>query len=30
LHDSIHPTKAAHAKIAQMFLDAIRAALGPA
>jgi lysophospholipase L1-like esterase len=30
LYDGIHPTEAAHAKIAQMFLDAIRAALGPA
>jgi len=30
LYDGIHPTEAAHAKIAQKFLDAIRAALGPA
>ena len=30
LYDGIHPTEAAHAKIAQMFLDALRAALGPA
>jgi lysophospholipase L1-like esterase len=30
LYDGIHPTEAAHAKIAQLFLDAIRAALGPA
>ena len=30
LYDGIHPTEAAHAKIAQRFLDAIRAALGPA
>jgi hypothetical protein len=30
LYDGIHPTEAAHAKIAQKFLDAIRAALGSA
>jgi lysophospholipase L1-like esterase len=30
LYDGIHPTEAAHAKIAQIFLEAIRAALGPA
>jgi len=30
LYDGIHPTEAAHAKVAQVFLDAIRAALGPA
>ena len=30
LYDGIHPTEAAHAKIAQVFLDGIRAALGPA
>jgi len=30
LSDGIHPTEAAHAKVAQVFLDAIRAALGPA
>ena len=30
LYDGIHPTEAAHAKIAQQFLDAVRAALGPA
>jgi len=28
LYDGIHPTEAAHAKIAQIFLDAVRAALG--
>lgn len=28
LYDGIHPTEAAHAKIAQKFLDAMRAALG--
>lgn len=28
LYDGIHPTEAAHAKIAQKFLDAVRAALG--
>jgi lysophospholipase L1-like esterase len=28
LYDGIHPTEAAHAKVAQKFLDAIRAALG--
>jgi len=30
LYDGIHPTEAAHAKIAQKFLDAVRAALGSA
>jgi len=30
LYDGIHPTEAGQAKIAQRFLDAIRAALGPA
>lgn len=30
LYDGIHPTEAAHAKIAQKFLEAIRAALSPA
>ena len=30
LYDGIHPTEAAHAKVAQAFLDAVRAALGPA
>jgi len=30
LYDGIHPTEAAHAKVAQKFLDAVRAALGPA
>jgi aryl-phospho-beta-D-glucosidase BglC (GH1 family)/lysophospholipase L1-like esterase len=30
LYDGIHPTEAAHAKIAQKFLDGIRAALGSA
>jgi len=30
LYDGIHPTEAAHAKVAQKFLDGIRAALGPA
>jgi len=29
LYDGIHPTEAAHAKVAQKFLDAVRAALGP-
>jgi lysophospholipase L1-like esterase len=29
LYDGIHPTEAAHAKVAQKFLDAIRAALAP-
>jgi lysophospholipase L1-like esterase len=29
LYDGIHPTEAAHAKVAQKFLDAIRSALGP-
>jgi lysophospholipase L1-like esterase len=28
LYDGIHPTEAAHAKVAQVFLDGIRAALG--
>jgi lysophospholipase L1-like esterase len=28
LYDGIHPTEAAHAKVAQKFLDAVRAALG--
>jgi hypothetical protein len=28
LYDGIHPTEAAHAKIAQKFLEGIRAALG--
>ena len=30
LYDGIHPTEAAHAKVAQNFLDAVRAALGSA
>jgi hypothetical protein len=30
LYDGIHPTEAAHAKVAQKFLDAVRAALGSA
>jgi lysophospholipase L1-like esterase len=30
LYDGIHPTEAAHAMVAQMFLEAIRAALGSA
>jgi hypothetical protein len=30
LYDGIHPTEAAHAKVAQKFLEAIRAALGSA
>ena len=30
LYDGIHPTEAAHAKVAQKFLESIRAALGPA
>jgi lysophospholipase L1-like esterase len=30
LYDGIHPTEAAHAKIAQKFLEAMRAALGSA
>jgi lysophospholipase L1-like esterase len=30
LYDGIHPSEAAHAKIAQVFLDAIRAVLAPA
>jgi len=30
LYDGIHPTEAAHAKVAQVFLDWIRAALGSA
>jgi len=30
LSDGIHPTEAAHAKVAQKFLEGIRAALGPA
>jgi hypothetical protein len=29
LYDGIHPTEAAHAKVAQIFLDGIRAALVP-
>jgi lysophospholipase L1-like esterase len=29
LYDGIHPTEAAHAKVAQQFLESIRAALGP-
>jgi len=29
LYDGIHPTEAAHAKVAQKFLESIRAALGP-
>jgi lysophospholipase L1-like esterase len=28
LYDGIHPTEAAHAKVAQVFLDGVRAALG--
>jgi lysophospholipase L1-like esterase len=28
LYDGIHPTEAAHARVAQIFLDAVRAALG--
>jgi len=30
LYDGIHPTEAAHAKVAQKFLDAVRAVLGSA
>lgn len=30
LYDGIHPTEAAHAKIAQQFLDAVRTVLGAA
>jgi len=30
LYDGIHPTEAAHARVAQIFLDAVRAALGSA
>jgi aryl-phospho-beta-D-glucosidase BglC (GH1 family)/lysophospholipase L1-like esterase len=30
LYDGIHPTEAAHARVAQLFLDAVRAALGSA
>jgi hypothetical protein len=29
LYDGIHPTEAAHAKVAQIFLDWVRAALVP-
>jgi hypothetical protein len=29
LYDGIHPTEAAHAKVAQVFLDWVRAALVP-
>ena len=29
LYDGIHPTEAAHAKVARQFLESIRAALGP-
>jgi hypothetical protein len=29
LYDGIHPTEVAHAKVAQVFLDAVRAALVP-
>jgi hypothetical protein len=28
LYDGIHPTEAAHARVAQIFLDAVRDALG--